>query len=61
LGKGKFKMKTLIPRQSKRRRIFSRRSSSIPNRWLLLNMQTFNFASGWNQIVARAQTQQFSG
>jgi hypothetical protein len=54
-------MKTLTPRQSKRRRIFSRRSSSTPNRWLLLNMQTFNFASGWNQIVARAQTQQFSG
>ena len=54
-------MKTLTPRQSKRRRIFSRRSATAHNRWLLLNMQTFNFASGWNQIVARAQTQQFSG
>jgi hypothetical protein len=57
----KFKMKTSTPRQPKRRRIFSRRSATAHNRWLLLNMQMFNFASGWNQIVARAQTQQFSG
>ena len=54
-------MKTPKPRQSRRGRIFSRRSATAHNRWLLLNMQMFNFASGWNQIVARAQTRQFSG
>jgi hypothetical protein len=28
--------------------------------WLVLNLQLFNFAAGWNQLLAREQAQQFT-
>jgi hypothetical protein len=45
---------------AKRARILSRRSGAAHDRWLVLNLQQFNFASGWRQMLARQQAQQFS-
>jgi hypothetical protein len=41
-------------------RIFSRRSTPPHDRWLVLNLELFNFAAGWSQLLAKEQMQQFS-
>jgi len=44
-----------------RARTFSRRARarSTHNRWLVLNLERFNFGGGWNELLARQQIQQF--
>ena len=41
-------------------RIFSRRPTRRHDPWLVLNLKLFNFASGWSQLVAKEQAQQFT-
>ena len=46
------------PKRANRRRIFSRRSTTAHNPWLVLNLELFNFGGGWSQLLAREQAQQ---
>jgi hypothetical protein len=52
-------MKTNKPKRANRRRIFSRRSTTADNPWLIFNMHLFNVAGGWSQLLAKEQAQQF--
>ena len=54
-------MKTNKPKSANFWRIFSRRSTGAQDPWLILNMQLFNFAAGWSQLLARQRARQFSG
>jgi hypothetical protein len=40
-------------------RIFSRRSTTAHDPWLIVNLEHFNFAGGWSQMIARQQAQHF--
>jgi hypothetical protein len=51
-------MKTNKPKRANHRRIFSRRSTTTRNPWLILNLELFNFGGGWSQLLAREQAQQ---
>jgi hypothetical protein len=42
------------------RRRFFRRTPTLHDPWLTMNMHLFNFNSGWNQLLLREQIQQFS-
>ena len=55
----KTPMRTNKPKRTNLWRIFSRRSTSTHNAWLILNMELFNFNGGLSQVVARQQAQQF--
>ena len=39
--------------------LLPRRPRAAHDRWLILNMQLFNSAGGWNQLLSRQQIQQF--
>jgi hypothetical protein len=52
-------MKTNKPKSVILRRMFSQRRTTAHNPWLVMNLELFNFAGGWNQLVANAQAQQF--
>jgi hypothetical protein len=52
-------MKTNKPNRANLWRISSRRSTRTHNPWLIFNMQLFNFAGGWSQLLAKKQAQQF--
>lgn len=45
--------------RSKTRR-FSRRWRTSHDRWLLLNMEVFNFHRGMSRVIARQEAQQFA-
>ncbi len=47
------------PKRANRRRIFSRRSTTAHNPWLVLNLELFNLAGRRNQLRAREQAEQF--
>jgi hypothetical protein len=52
-------MKTIKPKRTNVRRLFSRRSLRAHNPWLILNMELFNFGGSLSQVIARQQAQQF--
>jgi len=41
--------------------LFSRRSRTAHDRWLIFSMHRFNSAGGWEELLARQQAQQFTG
>jgi len=51
-------MKTTKSKRANRRRIFSRRSTTVRDPWLILNLELFNFGGGWSQLLAREQAEQ---
>jgi hypothetical protein len=53
-------MKTNKSRRATLWRIFSRRSTPPHDPWLVFNLTFFNFATGWSQLLAKEQAQQFS-
>jgi hypothetical protein len=55
-------MKTTRTTSAKVRGFFNarRRARTRPDPWLILNLGVFNFASGWNYFLTKAQMQQSS-
>jgi hypothetical protein len=52
-------MRTNKPKRTNLWRIFSRRSTSAHDAWLILNMKQFNFEGSLSRVLARQQAQQF--
>ena len=47
-------------RSSRIRRFLLRRANTAHDPWLVFNLERFNLADGWNQLLMRQQAQQFN-